>query len=69
MLSKYFRNVIPHPVVAAPGPHFHLAQCRQMEWGSAVVQDGEERVEVTPAGVSQRIAGVRLQLAPQIGER
>lgn len=31
MLSKYFRNVIPHPVVAAPGTHCHLAQCRQME--------------------------------------
>lgn len=31
LLSQNLKNVIPHSVAAALGPHFHFAQCRQME--------------------------------------
>lgn len=31
LLLQYFKNVIPHSVVAALRPHFHFAQCRDSE--------------------------------------
>lgn len=60
MLSKYFRNVIPHSVVAALGPHFHFCTMLTEEGG------GDRKKKAgrsdTCCGVIQNQVG--LQLAP-----
>lgn len=51
LLSQNLKNVIPHSVVAALEPHFHFAQCRQMEGFSGCAKrkkkQGEEIVAVS----------------------